>query len=291
MSPGVRDPRLNTAECVIEGHEPDITDTGRSPYIKAILWCSFLFAVPAGPYLAFVILDVLKKRSNRLDASLFCWCKCKCGQSCQTRQDSLASSVISVFFILVFIECGIFVFVIVRLASGNAPFDIYIIFGLLVTEGAVLSCFKSPGCCTCDSLANFITGISTVLSVYHFCWLVIGVMINPTWGLAVLLIVCFFVIALTFALYKIFDVEECCDFKYFIKCVVSFCGVCSLVVSAVLTGQSFYGRETADDVMKTVLLYVISGLISWMSWKLLSLQRNGERSEEENTIELDNKRE
>jgi len=30
-----------------------------------------MFAVPAGPYLAFVILDVIKKRSNRLDASLF----------------------------------------------------------------------------------------------------------------------------------------------------------------------------------------------------------------------------
>jgi len=52
VSPGVRDPRLNTAECVIEGHDPDITATGRSPYIKALLWCSFLFTVPAGPYLA-----------------------------------------------------------------------------------------------------------------------------------------------------------------------------------------------------------------------------------------------
>ena len=191
VSPGVRDPRLNTAECVIEGHEPDITATGRSPYIKAILWCSFLFTVPAGPYLAFAILDVLKKRPNRLDASLYCWCKCKCGQCSQIQQDPLTSSIISVFFILFFIECGILMFVIVRLVSGNAPFDIYIIFGLLVTEGAVLSCFKSPGCCTCDSLANFFTRISTNLSVYHFCWLVIGIIINPTWGLAVLLIVCF----------------------------------------------------------------------------------------------------
>ena len=241
-----------------------------------------MFAVPAGPYLAFVILDVLKKRSDQV--SLFCWCKCKCGQSCQTRQDPLTSSIISVFFILFFIVCGILVFVIVSLASGNAPFDIYIILGFLVTEGAVLSCCKSLGCCTCDSLANFITGISTNLSVYHFCWLVIGIMINPTWGLAVLLIVCFFVFALTFAFYKIFDVGECSDFKYFIKCVVSFCGVCSLVVLAVLAGQSFYGRETADDVMKTVLLYVISGLISWISWKQPSLQRNGERSD---AIELD----
>ena len=128
---------------------------------------------------------------------LFCWCKCKCSQSCQTRQDPLTSCIISVFLSCFLIECGPFLFVIVRLASGNAPFDIYIIFWLLATEGAVLSCFKSLGCCTCDSLANFITGISTNLSVNHFCWLVIGIMINPAWGLAVLLIVCVFVIALT----------------------------------------------------------------------------------------------
>ena len=70
VSPGIRDPRLNTAECVIEGHDPDITATGRSPYIRTILWCFFMFAVPAGPYLAFVILDVLKKRSDRLQVSL-----------------------------------------------------------------------------------------------------------------------------------------------------------------------------------------------------------------------------
>ena len=36
---------------------------------------------------------------------------------------------------------------------------------------------------------------------------------------------------------------------------------------AVLAGQSFYGRESADELVKTVLLYVISGFISWLSWK------------------------
>ena len=33
-----------------------------------------------------------------------------------------------------------------------------------------------------------------------------------------------------------------------------------------LAGQSFYGKETADDVVKTVILYVV-GVISWMFWK------------------------
>ncbi|XP_022801829.1 uncharacterized protein LOC111339438 [Stylophora pistillata] len=38
ISPGIRDPRLNTAECVVEGHKIDIEATGRSVYIKIILW-------------------------------------------------------------------------------------------------------------------------------------------------------------------------------------------------------------------------------------------------------------
>ena len=49
VSPGLRDPRLNNAECVIEGHKPDIKATGRSHYIRAILWCSGWFVLVASP--------------------------------------------------------------------------------------------------------------------------------------------------------------------------------------------------------------------------------------------------
>ena len=279
MSPGIRDPRLNTAECVIEGHKPNITATGRSLYIKAIMWCSFIFVLPAGPYLAFVILDMLKDRSERVGdhhVSLFCWCKCaECCQSCNRRQDSaeysLVSSIICSCYLLFCAEIVILLYVIVVSACGNAPTDIYYILGFLVFEGAVLGCyrvFKSSDRCSmpCNILLKVIIGISANLTTHHFCWLVIGIMINPTWGLAVLLIVCFFVAALTYLLRQIFEVDKCCHFTHFIICLVCFCGVCSLVVLAVLAGQLFYGRETADDIMKTVLLYVIGGLTGLTSW-------------------------
>ena len=294
MSPGIRDPRLNTAECVIEGHKPDITATGRSSYMKAILWCSFLFTFSAGPFLAIVILDVLKMRSGEVRASLFCWCKCECCQLCNTheRQDPLVSSIICLCYLLFSIETVILWFVFKYLKSVNAPCDIYIILGLLVLEGTALICFKSPGCCTCDSLANVITGICANLTVYHFCWLVIGIMINPTWGLSVLLIVCFFGTALTYTLLKILDVKKYqCKLrhvKHVVICIVTFCGVCSLLVFVVLAGQSFFGRETADDLVKTVLLYVISGLISWISWRQAPPSRNRQKQEEENAMELEN---
>ena len=42
--------------------------------------------------------------------------------------------------------------------------------------------------------------------------------------------------------------------------------VFAVVLSAVFAGQSFYGRATAGDFLRTVLLYVIGALISRISW-------------------------
>ena len=65
MSPGARDPRLITVECVIEGHNTDIRATGprRSWCIRAILWCAFIFSFWAGPYIAKIILAPTEQRS------------------------------------------------------------------------------------------------------------------------------------------------------------------------------------------------------------------------------------
>ena len=62
-----------------------------------------------------------------------------------------------------------------------------------------------------------------------------------------------------------------------IVCGVTFCGGLSLVASAVLAGQSFYGRGTADELVKTVLLSVISvgtSLLSWLSKKHYKKEEN-----------------
>ena len=90
-------------------------------------------------------------------------------------------------------------------------------------------------------------------------------MTNPTWGLVVLLAVSFFCLALTYALFMILEAGRDCGAVF--ACIVSFCGVCCLVLSAVSAGQSFHGRATADDFLRTVLLYGLGALISWISWK------------------------
>ena len=298
MRPEIRDPRLNTVECVIEGHETDIMATGprRSSYITAILWCAFLFSFWAGPFIAEVIIGVLKGENNE---SLYCWCKCvrvrrsqastaetelstlnspsetpQSGASPDSGENGIISSVVCLFHVLFYIEIVILVFVFRFSILGNAPKDIYITLGPLILEGIVLTCLEKCPCCECNSCNACIKAVirfSVTLTVYHFCWLVIGIMINPVWGLAVCLMACIFVLALTFILYQIFKLEDLqCSgrcIKHIFICFGTFCGGCSFVVLAVLAGQSFYGRESADELVKTVLLYVISGFISWLSWK------------------------
>ena len=272
------------------------TGPRRSSYITAILWCAFLFSFWAGPFIAEIIIGVLKGENNK---SLYCWCKCvrvrrsqastagtelstlnspseppQSGASPNSGENGIISSVVCLFHILFCIEIVILVFVFIFSILGNAPKHIYITLVPLILEGIVLTCLEKCPCCECNSCNACIKAVirfSVTLTVYHFCWLVIGIMINPVWGLAVCLMACIFVLALTFILYQIFKLEDwqCSGpcIKHICICFGTFCGGCSFVVLAVLAGQSFYGRETADELVKTVLLYVISGFISWLSWK------------------------
>ena len=288
VSPGVRDPRLNTVDCVIEGHETDILATGqRSSSIRAILWCAFIFSFWAGPYLTEIILGVIEQRSQSPQSPTTTSSAAVMGQvegneamelvdsqaptspdPRETISEPLIRAVVCVCCLLFCVEIIILGFIIKFSVSGNAPNDVYIAIAILILEGIILTCLKK-----CPSKRVIIT-FCLMFTSYHFCWLVIGIMINPVWGLTVLLLACFSLVLLTFLLCQIFWGG---DFKcsresimQVIVCVVTFCGGFSLVASAVLAGQSFYGRETADELVKTVLLSFISvgaSVLSWLSKK------------------------
>ena len=273
VRPGVRDPRLNTAECVIEGHETDIMATGpRSSYIRAILWCAFIFSFWAGPYLAEIILGVIEQRSQSPQSAMELresQAPTSLGPGENISEPALIRAVVYVCCLLLCVELIILVFIFKFSVSGNAPIDVYIYIGILILEGVILTCLKK-----CRSKRVFILTFCLIFTSHHFCWLVIGIMINPVWGLTVLLLACFSVVLLTFLLCQIFWGEnfKCSrdDIMQIIVCGVTFCGGFSLVASAVLAGQSFYGRGTADELVKTVLLSVISvgtSLLSYLSKK------------------------
>ena len=83
-------------------------------------------------------------------------------------------------------------------------------------------------------------------------------MITPTWGLTVFLAIV--VLLIVFFLAVTYFVENAC-LQAGVFYGVLFFGFFFAAVVPVLAGYSFYGRETAADIIKVVLLYIITALI------------------------------
>ena len=160
VRPEIRDPRLNTAECVIEGHETDIMATGpRSSYIRAILWCAFIFSFWAGPYLAEIILGVIEQRSQgnqsptatssagtgqvEIDMELLDSQAPTSPGPGANISEPLIRAIVCVCCLLLCVEIIILGFIFKFSVSGNAPIDVYIYIGILILEGVILICIKN----------------------------------------------------------------------------------------------------------------------------------------------------
>ena len=107
-------------------------------------------------------------------------------------------------------------------------------------------------------------GMCTSFVSYHLGWVAVGIMDNLAWGVSILLILSLFCITLFFV---INETTHANDFRLSLFAhTPGFLGLCFVVVPPVLVGQSFYGRETADDILKAALLSVI-GAVSWLYFK------------------------
>ena len=267
VSPKIQDPQLNTVECVIQGHKPNISATGRSAYILAMLWFSVLFTILSGPFIALVSLVLFKDVKEAMRKALK-WNLC----------------------LILLVEIGLLVTAFVFLRLGKVPWDVYLIPAVIFIEGlfwgVVITKKSFPDF---EFLSETEWGLRIAvflcanLTVYHFCWLVIGVMINALWGVIVLLFICIFIAASILAFYNYFlhTPSDQCSWKNCILGAVFMLSVWSLVIVVILAGQSFFGKETANDVVKTVTLYVTTAFASWMLSKVPLEKSNTSNNGEE----------
>ena len=117
---------------------------------------------------------------------------------------------------------------------------------------------------------SFFFIICANLATYHFCWLLVGIMLNPIWGLAVLLLLCLVIGVLTFAFYTcMYSITNDNNTKCqsFSSCFAGSLAICGLIVVVILAAQSYNGRQTADEALKEAVMYLISIFFSWLYWK------------------------
>ena len=258
---------------MIEGHKPDISATGRSAYIRAMLWFSFIFSILFGPFIALVILIIFTaaKGNGNSDNK----------EKREPKRETLKWN----SRLILLVEIGLLTTVFVFSALGDAPLDIYVIPAVIFIEGLFCGFFITQ-----DRFSDIkflskkkVSGLQITvflcanLTVYHFCWLVIGVMVNALWGVTVLIFVCIFIASCIFAFYNYFRYTPSgqCSWKNRTLCAVFMLSVWSLAFVVILAGQSFFGKETTDDVVKKLTLSVTTAFASWMLSKVLNISNQG----------------
>ena len=245
---------MNTAECVTEGHEPNLTDTERKSYIIAAMFLSFGFAIFLGPWLAIYTLIYLDKLSNGEDPAMYCALKW------------VSSSMLTV-------ELGLFFTYIVFLGKSAPPVLKCIMLPILIViflKGLIVGCIcfkkKTPKLDKCKSRTlQIVIFMLAYLTSYHFCWIVIGIMVNALWGVTVLLFVGVITTALFFTLYNFFKFVDVSDngTRNFFICLTLFIPVVCLVCLVIVAGQAVFVRNTVDEVVKLVILTVTVAFMKW----------------------------
>ena len=264
MLPAIRDPSLNTAECVIKGHDPNFEAKGRSPYIRAVLWLSLIFVIVSGPSLAKYVRD-LEELSN---------------DNNYKKKNTVKAVCFS--FYLLSIPGSLLIIVALVLAIVYRGTDIIAILALIIVVS--LGEFTYILHKMCD---NKVEGALCFLKIfgghavsYILCWIVTGIRINPTWGLTIALLVISVFAAVTYAKYLYLEefpedsnnrttVAENPDRRVAQAFLICCClAVLILFLIVIFAGHSSSEKEMAvDEVLKTTSLYFITAFITWVTWK------------------------
>ena len=250
MSPGIRDPQLNSAECVTEGHEPHILATGQNERMIIILCFSCLISVLSGPLLVSLVIHYQwqqrpQNTSNNIKKTIHVLCG---------------------FLLVIFLSLTIYCIISVIEEKSKDKFligvDLLIAFvGFVV---GYCECYRCPVDVKWYAMPYV---ICANLTVYHFCWLLIGIMLNPIWGLAVLLIVCLVIGVFTYMVFTFLSSDNNHPCQSFSSRLAAFLAVCFLIAVVILAGQSYHGRQTANEILKDGVLFLISVSFSWLYWK------------------------
>ena len=280
-SPGIRNPELNNAECVIEGHGTDMQATGRSLEIRIMIWGSFCSTCAAFNPLYEMIagcMVLLEKVNSPEYKAMLCL--------------SVLVGVSGSFIWLILLS------VVIYFSVRDGPLfylDILLVLILLffffITPLSkrvrdIWNCCKSsdPGQKNSGFMwfQKLLVPLSVIYTCFFSCWMLIGIMLNPIWGLTIALAVCLFISSFNYIIGGYVDVRKTpCDESMHPSLrrnwVLSFLALIFLTFVVIFSGQSFNGRETADGIFKTVLFTAIAFLNSWLSWKRLFSQKSERR--------------
>ena len=266
-SPGIRNPELNNAECVIEGHGTDMQATGRSLEIRIMIWGSFCFICAGFEPLYEMTVAYMKvwKDADPLKYHTLLWF-------------SVLVGILGSFIWLILLS------VVIYFSVRDGPLfylDIlivlipvlYFITPLSKRVRDIRNSFRSDYPDQMNSgfmwFQKLLAPISVIYTCFFSCSMLIGIVLNPIWGLTVALAIC---LVISFFIYIVAGLL-CTGItsvpflnRIWVRC---FLALTFLTIVVIFAGQSFNGRETSDGIFNTVLFTSLLFLTSWLLRKTL----------------------
>ena len=309
---------MNTAECVIEGHGIDVKATGRSVYIRTIQWCSLLFTLAVfGILVSFAEYCRIEGSSDtkglykseiyiigeeNANTTGLDWQKIRIKNTAKAIYYLIVllstfgicqRFVLIIILILFYMEEGFFYMEILPILASLwlIPIVYASITLILLPHGFLRKRFPNlpinilPPVFICSGklLSVAIAFTFSASASLSFCWMLIGMMLSPTWGLAVTLIICFILASFTYAVYEHLTLDSCIHYELipdklhalspgklnFLTCLI-------LIPAVIFASPWFNGRENADETLKTILMTVLATFIWLTSKKLLGKKKKSE---------------
>ena len=187
---------MNTAQCVILGHKPKFSDT-KGHSVK-MLWVCNVFVVSAGLIFSSAIIDM--SISNRVS-----------GRKVTNKVSAMCLSIhfLSLLCAAHIVVCVALCFTFLTTSFSNVTFGFIIIWTNVENALYVPIHYLSFSVANRKVIAVSLIGLYTFggnTICYISCWLVIGIRINPSWGLTIALFIISIFATFTYAVYLYLEV-------------------------------------------------------------------------------------
>ena len=241
--PKVQDPRLNTVQCVVEGHDVFDEDVfvGARKYLVNLYWLNLIFSFIIGFEVARIVVADLEKHAK--DICLL----------------TVLHSVVELVLAITALEMA------AMSERGGCPYPILyfiLVFVFFIIDIANYCTFNSNSPFSKTRLKTVLTfGIFMIF--HHFVWIILGIVTEPGWATIVLILYCsvlFFIYVFLYHSYKEFKEVHPFDAIFFIIILILYLG---FMIGVAVAGLSFLSTDPVAGIVSSILAVIVSLLWSY----------------------------
>jgi len=292
IQPNIPDPRLNTAECVITGHDKASAFSGMKQLLHGVCWSLLIISLVISMFASQWLIVQLRNWSEPVEA-----------EAQAAEASGPRSSIAAVMILSIAVFAGGFALTIYALTKSQDSYTFVIfVIVILVLFRRTFWCIYIHRRVTCkcrltlghetDTSKNIVSCSilypAVFMACHHLLWIFLGIITEPFWGITVLVAVVSAAAALYFLVYEFH--KSFPKFKrswiYFMSLILILGGfITFLLLMFVLfvVAQTFLSESLISAIVQNVLVLVATVWFGYLKHDMGEKERGRRRGGEDQT--------